>query len=329
VNQKDRKRLRDLHARMGSANQGERDAAWRKLDAFLKKHNKSWNDLAELLHEEASASAPPPPDPRDAGLSDLHPFDDPAFTPAGTVYGMLQKYHVLTEHEYVAVALWVIHTHVYEQYMETPRLLLRSPVPGCGKTRLLNVISRLAVRPERHDSITAAAIYYIVSKTKRTLLLDEFDNQEIKTKGALRSILNAGHNRGGKATRVVAGRPEKFDVFAPIALASIGSLWPALMSRSVVIDMQRHNEARTLRRFDLPMKRACGTSISCMATFGVGPGERSSIAIPTCRQRCAFAEATIGVLLSPLPTHAVQSGAPALVRRQSLLAEAIVTRTSP
>jgi len=41
------KRIRDLHARvLGGSTLAEREAAWKKLDAFLKKHGKTWNDVA-------------------------------------------------------------------------------------------------------------------------------------------------------------------------------------------------------------------------------------------------------------------------------------------
>jgi hypothetical protein len=120
ISRKDRKRLRDLHARMCSDNSGERDAAWRKLDALLKRLGKSWNDLPELLHDETNASAPRT-DPRDADQS--APNVGANITPADTVRYMLEEYVALDEHEYVAVALWIIHTHVFDKFMVTPRLL--------------------------------------------------------------------------------------------------------------------------------------------------------------------------------------------------------------
>jgi len=247
---KDRKRLRDLHARIGSGNEGERNAAWRKLDALLKRLGKSWNDLPELLRDDVtSASTPPQSDPRDAVPS--NPFDLPgAPTPADTVRAMLEDYVALDPHEYVAATLWVIHTHVFDQFMVTPRLLLRSPVRNCGKTTLLDVVSRLVARPEKSDSITAAAIYYAVNSAKRTLLLDEADNLELSARAVLRAVLNAGHRRGGAVTRMLQGRSRRFEVFAPIALASIGSLTLPLMSRSIVLRMRRHDGARSLHRYD-------------------------------------------------------------------------------
>jgi hypothetical protein len=64
ISRKNRKRLRDLHARMGSNNSGEREAAWRKLDGLLKRLGKSWNHLPELLHDNETSAASPF-DPRD------------------------------------------------------------------------------------------------------------------------------------------------------------------------------------------------------------------------------------------------------------------------
>jgi hypothetical protein len=246
ISRKDRKRIRDLHARMGSSNDGERNAAWHKLDALLKRLGKTWNDLPKLLHDETTASASQS-DPRDTVPSE-HPFD--TYTPFETVRGMLEKYVMLEPHEYVAVTLWIIHTHVYDRFMVKPRLLLTSPVRNCGKTTLLDVISRLVARAEKTDSITAPAIMHIVHQAKRTLLLDEADNLEMSVKAVLRAVLNSGYRKGGTRTLMVKGMPQRFNVFAPIALASIGSLPLPLMSRSHVIRMRRHDGAQSLRRFD-------------------------------------------------------------------------------
>ena len=58
---KDRQRLRQLHAMLGSSNAAERENAWNKVDEWLRKHGKTWNDLPELLHDE---TAPSRTDPR-------------------------------------------------------------------------------------------------------------------------------------------------------------------------------------------------------------------------------------------------------------------------
>jgi hypothetical protein len=253
VTPKELNRFAALHARMGSPNENEQKTARRKFEAWLKKHGKTWNDIPELLaqhYAQTQAASPPPPDPRDANSSsDPHPFD--AYTPADTVRGMLEQYVALDEHFAVAVPLWFIHTHIYDRFMVTPRLFLKSPVRNCGKTTLLNVASRLVARAEKTDSITAAAIMHAAHESKSTLLLDEADNLEASARATLRAVLHAGYHKGGSRTLVVKGVRKRFDVFAPIALAGIGSLPLPLMSRSIVIHMRRHDGARSLRRFDL------------------------------------------------------------------------------
>ena len=96
-----------------------------------------------------------------------------------------------------------MHTHVYDRYMVTPRLLLTSPVRGCGKSVGLDVLSRLVARSELTDNITAAAVYDTIDSLLCTLLMDEFDNQELAATAALRAVLNAGYRHGRKIHRGV------------------------------------------------------------------------------------------------------------------------------
>jgi hypothetical protein len=125
-------------------------------------------------------------------------------------------------------------------------------VRGCGKTTLLDVAERLVARPEKSDNITAAAIYHALRGVPRTLLLDEADNLEMTAKAALRAVLNAGYRKGGVVTRMLRGQSVRFPVFAPVALAAIGTLTLPLASRSLVIHMRRADPQtmKWLRRFD-------------------------------------------------------------------------------
>ncbi|MHB1973792.1 MAG: hypothetical protein ACYCR4_05820 [Acidimicrobiales bacterium] len=45
-----------------------------------------------------------------------------------------------------AVVLWAAHTHVYEEFDTTPRLLVVSPTPECGKTTVLNLVNYSALK---------------------------------------------------------------------------------------------------------------------------------------------------------------------------------------
>ena len=246
VGRRARKRLRDLHARLGSSNPGERESALRKVDEWLRKHGKTWNDVPELLHDETRASGAHA-DPRDTTASE--PVST-TVTPLDVVRYLLEDFVLLDPREYVAVACWVVHTHLYDRFMVTPRLMATSPVRACGKTTLLDVVSHMVARPEKIDNITAAAIYSAVDEDRCTLLIDEADNLELTAKGVLRAVLNSGHRQGASITRLMGRRRRRFSTFAPVAMATIGVLTLPLMSRSIVIPMVRHDGARSLKRFD-------------------------------------------------------------------------------
>jgi Protein of unknown function (DUF3631) len=243
------KRIRDLHALvLGGATPGEREAAWRKLVALLKKLGKTTNDLIELLRDDSPPPPPPPPpDPRDAASP-----PDEVVNPADAICHLLKQYSALEPYHYIAVPLWILHTHVYDQFMHTPRLFLTSPVRNCGKTTLLDVCSCLVARAEKTDSITAAAIYHAVDKEKLTLLIDEFDKLHPEIKGTMHAILNSGYRKRGKRTLTVNGKLKTYRTFAPMVIVSIG-LAPAkdLMSRCIVIPMRRDDGSRRLRRFEM------------------------------------------------------------------------------
>jgi len=52
--------------------------------------------------------------------------------------------------------------------------------------------------------------------------------------------VNAGHRRGGAVSRFLGGWSRKLPVFAPLAVAAIGTLPLPLMHRAIIINMQRH-----------------------------------------------------------------------------------------
>src|SRR5262249_10905927 len=134
------------------ASPGDRANAERKVDEWLKRHGKKYSDIPSILAQAAAdhaAIAPPPPDPRDT--APVEPVD-PHDTVLSLVCGAFKTYLALNSHEYVAMALWAMHTHVYDRYMVTPRLLLTSPVRGCGKSVGLDVFGRLVARAKLTDN---------------------------------------------------------------------------------------------------------------------------------------------------------------------------------
>jgi hypothetical protein len=93
-----------------------------------------------------------------------------------------------------------------------------------------------------------AASLFRITDEGRTVLLDEMDNQDLSNNATLRSVLNSGHRRGGRISRIVNGEKVEFGTYAPLALAIIGKLPLPLLHRSAVIPMQR--APHDLAKFD-------------------------------------------------------------------------------
>src|SRR5262249_20896132 len=156
------------------------------------------------------------------------PAKGPALPSAGEilkrVLAVLNAHVELGAHEVVAIALWVMHTFVFDKFMVTPRLLLESPVRGCGKTTVLVLLEALGRQALRLDGVSPAGLYRLIERDHPTLLCDEVDTYGLKGDGALRQVLNSGHRLGGCILRCTRdGGRQQFSTFAPVALAAIGT----------------------------------------------------------------------------------------------------------
>jgi hypothetical protein len=141
------------------------------------------------------------------------------------------------------LALWVIFAHTLGYAEIAVRLVILSPVPACGKSVLLEILALLVPDPLPTSNISAPAIYRSLQKATPTLLIDEADTF-MDGQDPLTGILNSGHRRAmAYVSRCVRVKDtfvvEKFPTFCAMAVARIGTIPPALESRSIVIHMQR------------------------------------------------------------------------------------------
>jgi hypothetical protein len=154
----------------------------------------------------------------------------------------------------VAVALWIVHTHVFEKFDSTPRLVLASAEKQSGKTRCLEVIDLLARRPIQVTDPSAAAVFRSLKSEPRTLLLDECDNyldpDGRRDSADLRALINTGHRANGKTMRCAANshEPEEYPTFCPVALAGLGRLPDTVLDRAVRIAMKRRAAGENVER---------------------------------------------------------------------------------
>jgi hypothetical protein len=236
--------VRDVIA-LGASDPEQRATARRSIADLLARHRKTWNDLADVLCGSMEPWACNPA------------ADDPPRSPdlVGLLVFLIEDFVALKPHESLAVALWCLHSHIFDEFTVTPRLALRSPTPGCGKTTLFDVISRLVSRPAKFDAITTSAMFHLLDEAHPTLLIDEADNigLGLRENGRLRSVFNSGHRQGGTVAIMEQGFVRRFSTFAPLAVAlpdALDGLPRTLAERCITIQMERHDGKRKLNRFD-------------------------------------------------------------------------------
>jgi hypothetical protein len=246
-------RLNDLFALMvGTTFPKEAENCRQQIIRLLKKHDKKWGDISELLAARAAAASsqaaspssgpiPPPPPGNLIDGADLF----------RCVRALFQMFLAMDTHQYTALTLWTMHTFVFRQFRFTPRLFLTSAIRGEGKSTVFDILEVLVPRPDRSDNTTGATVMRLAG-TGPTFLLDEADNLDLLNDPVFRGVLNSGYRRDGETARTIKNQPAKFKLFAPMALAGIGLLPLPLMRRCIVIRMQRATpvEIQRLERFD-------------------------------------------------------------------------------
>lgn len=153
-----------------------------------------------------------------------------------------------SEHARVAHALWCGHAHLMGGWETTPRLAFLSPEPGSGKTRALEITELLVPRPLMAVNMSSSALFRKVGSDEGlpTILFDEIDTvfgPKARENEELRGLLNAGYRRGAKTYRcTLSGKTvgvEEIEAFSAVALAGLGDLPDTILTRSVIIRMQK------------------------------------------------------------------------------------------
>lgn len=140
-------------------------------------------------------------------------------------------------HYLVVIVLWIAHTWTVGAFYVTPRLIIDSPEPGSGKTRVLEVLALLCRNAKLTLSTTTAALYRRIAAAgdqPPTILQDEADAVFGRTANPqaedLRALFNAGYKRGATVDRCEGDaksmRVVEFPVFAPLALAGLAGKTP-------------------------------------------------------------------------------------------------------
>ncbi len=200
----------------------------------------------------------------------VEPWPDPV-DGAGLVAELeaaIKRFVIMPAPTYLVVSLWALFTWVLEAFEISPRLHLRSPEKKCGKTTLIKVLQRLVRKPLAVSRVTPSAFIRSIKTEQPTLLIDETD-AFLRDNEILRGLIDSGHEIETAFVLMSVPRgdtwiPEKFPVFTPMLLASIGSLADTIEDRSIAIGMRRRKPSETVdkaRRQTLkdlaPLARKC------------------------------------------------------------------------
>jgi len=172
------------------------------------------------------------------------------------VRSFIRRFVVTGDAELDALPLWVAHTHAVEVAEATAYMNITSAEKRSGKTRTLETLAPLVAAPWLTARTSPAVLVRKLDRDRPTLLLDETD-AAFKDGGeyaeTLRSVLNAGHRRGGVASLCVkAGSGfelRDFAVFGPKAFAGIGSLPETIRDRCIIIELRRRAPTEAVERF--------------------------------------------------------------------------------
>jgi len=186
-------------------------------------------------------------------FEEVEPYDGVVDTKAllNEIREVVNDYLFLPPFADVIITLWIAHTHIYECFRYSSRLVFTSVDPESGKSRGLDVIEPLVPKPLLAHNITASAFCRVVEEYRPTLLLDEYDTY-MKKNEDIRGIINAGQRFNGKHWKCVGEnhKPTAFACYCPVAMAGIGKLHPTIWSRSHIIKMKPAKPFEIKKDFD-------------------------------------------------------------------------------
>lgn len=159
------------------------------------------------------------------------------------------------------LALWIVHTYLYQFGEVSTYIGVESPVRRCGKSTLMIALKKLACRAVVSSNITPPALFRAIAEKEPTLLIDEADTF-LHGNEQMRGILNSGYTRemayvvrvgyekqkGKGASKEDSSSLRSFSCWGPKVIAKIGRLPDTLADRCIPIRMERKMRKEELDR---------------------------------------------------------------------------------
>lgn len=146
----------------------------------------------------------------------------------------------------LVLALWAIHTWVYEHFPVTPYVAITATTKEAGKTLCMEVVAALSRGPEPLATLRPLAMLRLASMAggQITAFIDEAEKLSSSAIGDLRSIFTTGYSRGGQhAITMGPDKAIRFATFFPKMFALIGDVMDVVYSRAITIYLERNPRA--------------------------------------------------------------------------------------
>jgi hypothetical protein len=156
---------------------------------------------------------------------------------------IFKRYIIAAKGVSLVSALYALMAHCFDVFGWIAYLALTSPAESCGKSHAADVVDWASARPEILVSITAPALYRLITEAKPTIVVDEAEvlTGDGETTVALRAVLHAGCAPDDWIIRCAPNSHElqRFSPWCPKVFCAIGGLPAVPSSRCIQVEMQR------------------------------------------------------------------------------------------
>lgn len=156
----------------------------------------------------------------------------------------LMRHMHMDYYEAAICVLWAAHTHAFNLFAHSPRLIIDAPESECGKTVLLHhMLGSWVNKRLTADNVSPAVYFRIVEAQKPTFMIDEVDSW-LKQDSDLLGSLKSGFEPQGAVLRCEgdAHAVRQYSVYAPVAMAGIQiaqKLPKSVVNRGMIISLER------------------------------------------------------------------------------------------
>lgn len=149
----------------------------------------------------------------------------------------LRRYVVLTDAQALALAVWCLHTRVYERLSRTTAYVEVTGVSGSGKTTLMEVSALLCRGADMVNTIRSLSMCRYIEERhgEATIFVDEAERLASNAYGDQRSMLASGYRRGGLHRISVGDSSKAYSSWCPKMFTSLRTITPVLHNRSIPI----------------------------------------------------------------------------------------------